>query len=122
MSTKKIKIKFDGDKFFMSESNKYIISLEVFKYPYCAKSIESQEFLSEKICCYTIKIRKKIVRKTKRVFVYGQLIFSLGTGLDPTQAIGLPILPTTLSVMRSNPNLSKKNLIAQAIQYTTDVS
>ena len=106
----------------MSESNKYIISLEVFKYPYCAKSIESQEFLSEKICCYTIKIRKKIVRKTKRVFVYGQLIFSLGTGLDPTQAIGLPILPTTPSVMRSNPNLSKKNLIAQAIQYTTDVS
>ncbi len=87
--------------FVMSELKKYIISVEVFKYPYCAKSIESYEFLSEKICCYTIKIRKKIVRKTKRVFVYGQLIFSLNTGLAPTQAIGLPILSTTPSVMRS---------------------
>lgn len=103
----------------MSKSNKYSISVEVFKDSYCAKSIESQEFLSEKICCYTIKIRKKIVRKTKRVFVYGQLIFSLGNGLAPTQAISLPILPTTPSVMRSihsNANLSKTPLIAQAIQ------
>ena len=29
--------------------NNYIISVEIFKYPYCANSIESQEFLSEKI-------------------------------------------------------------------------
>lgn len=52
----------------------------------------------------------------KRLFVYGQLIFSLGTGLAPTHAISLPILPTTPSVMRSNSNLSKKPLIAQIIQ------
>jgi hypothetical protein len=93
--------------------------VEVLKYPYCGKSIESEEFLSEKICCYTIKIRKKIVRKTKRVFVYGQLIFSLGNGLAPTQAIGLPILPTTPSIMRSihsNANLSKQVIINQVIQ------
>ena len=106
----------------MSKSKKYIISVEVFKYPYCGKSIESiesEEFLSEKICCYTIKIRKKIVRKTKRVFVYGQLILSLGNGLAPTQAIGLPILPSTSPIMRSihsNAGLSKKAIIAQVIQ------
>ena len=98
----------------MSKPKKYIIAVEVFKYPYCGKSIELGEFLSEKICCYTIKIRKKIVRKTKRVFVYGQVIFSLGNGLAPIQAIGLPILPTTPSIMRSshsNVNLSKQVII-----------
>jgi hypothetical protein len=113
------KIKFDGGEFFMSKSKKYIIAAEVFKYPYSGKSIESEQFLSEKICCYTIKIRKKTVIKTKRVFVYGQLIFSLGNGLAPTQAIGLPILPTTPSIMRSihsNANLSKQVIIDQVIQ------
>lgn len=96
------------------------ISGEVFKYPYSGKSIESiksEEFLSEKICCYTLKIRKKIVRKTKRVFVYGQLIFSLGNGLAPIQAVGLPILPTTpLISIHSNAGLSKKAIIAQVLQ------
>lgn len=106
----------------MAKPKNYIISVEVFKYPYCVKSIESieyEEFLSEKICFYTIKIRKKIVRKTKRVFVYGQLIFSLGNGLAPIQAIGLPILTTTPSIMRSlhlNADLSKQVIIAQVIQ------
>ena len=62
------------------------LSVEVQKYPYCAKPNENNDYLSEKICYYTIRIRKKIVRKTKRVFVYGQLISSLGNGLAPTQA------------------------------------
>jgi hypothetical protein len=98
------------------------ISIEVFKYPYCGKSIEliePEEFLSEKICSYTIKIRKKILRKTKRVFVYGQLILSLVNGLAPTQAIGLTILPRTPSIMRSihsNAGLSKEQILAQVIQ------
>ena len=106
----------------MSNPKKYKISVEVLKYPYCGKSsqsIESEEFLSEKICCYMIIIRKKIVRKTKRVFVYGQLIISLGNGLAPSQAIGLPILTTTPAIMRSinsNVGLSKKSIIAQVIQ------
>jgi uncharacterized protein (UPF0303 family) len=83
--------------------------------------VESDEFLSEKICCCTIQIRKKIVRKTKRVFVYGQLILSLGNGLAPSQAIGvgLPIVKTTPSIMKSinsNVGLSKKLIIAQVIQ------
>ena len=106
----------------MSKSKNYRISVEVLKYPYCGKSIDSEEFLSEKICCYTIQIRKKVVRKTKRVFVYGQLILSLGNGLVPIQAIGLPILPITPSIaIHSNARLpknglSKKAIIAQIIQ------
>ena len=51
--------------FVMSESNNYIVSVEVLKYPYCGKSIESEEFLSEKSCYSTIKVRKKIIKGIK---------------------------------------------------------
>ena len=40
------------------ERKNYKISREVYKYPYCAKSIESEEFLSEKIRWYTIKTQQ----------------------------------------------------------------
>lgn len=93
--------------------------MEVFKYSYSGKLIESEEFLSEKICCYTIKIRKKILRKAKRLFVYGQLMKSLGDGLAPTQAIGLSILKPTSTIMRSidsNADLSKQAIITQVIE------
>jgi hypothetical protein len=97
-------------------ANKYIVSIEVQKYPYCGRTDETEDYLSEKIYCYTIKIRKKIVRRTKRVFVYGQLILSLGIGLAPTQAIGLPILPTTPPILRSiHSDTPKKVIIAQVI-------
>jgi hypothetical protein len=74
---------------------------------------------SNEILLATIRIRKKIVRKTKRVFLYEKLILALGNGLAPIQAIGLPILPTTQSIMRSihsNAGLSKKAIIAQVLQ------
>ncbi len=108
-------------------ANKYIVSIEVQKYPYCGRTDENEDYLSDKICRCTIQIRKKIVRKTKRVFVYGQLIFPLGNGLAPTRAIGLSILPTTPSIMRSihsnanlSKNLSKKLIIAQVIKDMPD--
>ena len=103
--------------------NLYIVSIEVQKYPYCGRPDESEDYLSEKICRYTIKIRKKIVRKGKRVVVYGYLILSLGNGLAPTQAIGLPILPTNLPIMRSmrsDIDLSKKVIIGQVIKGMPD--
>ena len=103
----------------MAKSKKYIISREVYKYPYCAKLDDTEDYLSDKVCRGTIKIRKKIVRKTKRVFVYVQLILSLGNGLAPTQAIGLPILTNTPVIMKfSHPSvgLSKKAIIAQVIK------
>lgn len=74
---------------------------------------------SNEILLATIPIRKKIVRKTKRVFLYGELILALGNGLVPIQAIGLQILPTIQSIMRSihsNAGLSKKAIIAQVLQ------
>lgn len=49
----------------MPKSNKHVISVEVFKYLYCGKLVESEGFLSEKICCSIISIRKKFVKKVK---------------------------------------------------------
>ena len=49
----------------MSDSKQVYHSVEVLKYPYCGKSIESEEFLSEKICYSTIKVRKKIIKGIK---------------------------------------------------------
>ena len=49
------------------------------------KFIEHDGFLSEKVCACTIKIRKKMFRKSKRLIVYGQLITSLGNGLTLIQ-------------------------------------
>ena len=103
----------------MAKSKKHVLSIEVYKYPYCGTLEDTENYLSNKICFYNIKIRKKIVRKTKRVFVYGQLILCLGNGLAPTQAIGLPILPNTpaiIKVSHSNVGLSKKAIIAQVIK------
>lgn len=107
----------------MENSKKYLLSVEVYKYPYCGKLDETEDYLSDKVCRCTIKIRKKIVLKTKRVFIYAQLIFSLGNGLAPTQAIGLPFLPTGPSIMgsiHSNVGLSKKQVIVA--QVTQDMS
>lgn len=62
----------------MVKLKKYVLSVEVYKYPYCGRPDKNEDYLLDKIRSYTIKIRKKIVRKTKRVFVYVQLILSLG--------------------------------------------
>ena len=75
--------------------------MKVFKYPYCSKSIESEEFLSEKICSTTIRVRKKIITKAKWLVVYGDFILRLPNGLVPYQAIVLPILPPTSLIIRS---------------------
>lgn len=102
----------------MSKSK--ILSVEVYKYSYCARPSDTKDYLSEKICRYTIKIRKKIVRGAKRVFVYGQLISSLNDGLAPSQAIGLPIYRTSSSIIRSKIDLSKKVIIARIIESNPD--
>lgn len=107
---------------FPAKSKKYVLSVEVSKYPYCGRPDKNEDYLSEKICCCTIQIRKKIVRKTKRVFVYGNLILSLGNGLAPTQAIGLPILPNTPAIMRSiHSNPEKEVIIAQIVQQMPEM-
>ena len=45
----------------MLKSRNYVLSIEVYKYPYCGRPDEKEDYLSEKICGCTIKIRKKIV-------------------------------------------------------------
>ena len=76
--------------------------------------------LSEKICCYTVKIRKKIIKKAKQLIVYGDFVLRLTNGIVPSQAIGLPISPQTPLIMRSihsNADVSKQAIIAQVIQH-----
>lgn len=96
--------------------NKYI---EVQKYPYCGRTDETEDYLSEKICCYTIKIRKKIIKKAKWLIIYGDFVLRLTNGVIPSQAIGLAIPPRTPAIIRSihsNTDLSKQAIIAQVIQ------
>ena len=99
--------------------NKYIVSIEVQKYPYCGRTDETEDYLSEKICCYTIKIRKKFIKKAKWLIVYGDFVLRLTNGIVPSQAIGLAIPPQTPAIMRSihsNVGFSKKAIIAQVIK------
>mmetsp|Transcript_4633 Transcript_4633/g.8591 ORF Transcript_4633/g.8591 Transcript_4633/m.8591 type:complete len:272 (-) Transcript_4633:463-1278(-) len=100
-------------------SAEQLLSSKMYKYPYCGKLYDTKDYLSDKVCRGTIKIRKKIVRKTKRIYVYGKLILSLGNRLSPAPAIALPILLNPLTIMKfshSNVDLSKKAIIAQVIK------
>ena len=100
-------------------SNKYRVSIEVQKYPYCGRSDETKDYLSEKICCYIIKIRKKIIKKAKWLVVYGDFVLRLTYGIVPSKAIGLAIPPQTPAIMRfihSNADLSKQAIIVQVTQ------
>ena len=103
----------------MSKSKKHVLSIEMYKYPYCGRLNKNEDYLSEKICCYTIRTRKKIIKKAKWLIVYGDFILRLTNGVVPSQAIGLPISPHTPSIMRSihsNVGFSKKAIIAQVIK------
>lgn len=104
--------------FVMLKSKKYTISGEVLKYPYCAKPIESDdEFLLERICCHTIKIRKKITKKFKWLTVYADFLFRISSGIFPCQAIGLATPPQAAPIMRSTDSgLSKEAIINQVIK------
>lgn len=59
----------------MLDLKKYVLSVEVYKYLYCARLDDTEDYLSDKICCYTIKIRKKIIKKAKWLIVYGDFVF-----------------------------------------------
>jgi hypothetical protein len=102
-------------------ANKYIVSIEVQKYLYCVRTDETKDYLSEKICFYTIRIRKKIIKKAKRLVVYGDLILRLTNCVVPFQAIGKQILPTTPPIMRSShSDTPKKVIIARVINKSPE--
>ena len=100
----------------MAKSKKCVLSVEVYKYPYSGRPNKNENYLSEKTCCYTIRTRKKIIKKAKWLIVYGDFILRLTNSVVPSQAIGLPISPQTPLIMRSihsNVGFSKKAIIAQ---------
>jgi len=98
----------------------YKISQEVFKFPYNGNFEKNDnEMFSEKFCCCTIKIRKKIIKGMKWSIFYLEVSLSVANGVIPSQTIGLPIPPQTPAIMRSihsNADLSKQAIIAQVIQ------
>ena len=102
------------------ERKNYNISQEVFKFPYNGNFEKNDnEMFSEKFCCCTIKIRKKIIKGIKWSIFYLEVSVSVANGVIPSQAIGLPIPPQTPAIMRSihsNADLSKQAIIAQVIQ------
>ena len=63
----------------MAKSKKCVLSVEVYKYPYSGRPNKNENYLSEKTCCYTIRTRKKIIKKAKWLIVYGDLIINLAT-------------------------------------------
>ena len=102
------------------ERKNFKISREVFKFPYNGNFEKNDnEMFSEKFCCCTIKVRKKIIKRIKWIIFYLEVSVSVANGVIPSQAIGLPILPQTPAIMRSihsNADLSKQAIIAQVIQ------
>jgi hypothetical protein len=99
---------------------KYIVSIEVQKYPYSVGTDENKDYCSEKFCRYTLRIGKKILKKAKRLGLYVELVLRLTNGVVPSQAIGLPILRTNTPIVRSiysdtPKKVPKKVIIAQVI-------
>ena len=92
-------------------------SVEVYKYPYCGKLGDTENYLSNKICCYTIRTCKKIIKKAKWLIVYGDLILRLSDGI-----IGLPTSPQISVIalsMNSNAGLSKEYRIDRVMKRMT---
>ena len=105
---------------FKDFKKNYQISQEVVKFPYNGNFENNyNEMLSEKFCCCTVKIRKKIVERIKWSIFYLEVSVSVVNGVIPCQSIGLPIPSQTPAIMRSihsNADLSKQTIIAQVIQ------
>jgi hypothetical protein len=99
----------------MSKVKKSVLSVEVYKYPYYGRLDDTEGYLSNKICCGTIKIRKKFIETVKLLIFYGEPVFRLGYNLPPSQAIGIPVLPPIIRMSSTQLNgpLSKNEIITQ---------
>ena len=110
----------------MSKSENYPISIEVYKYPYCGKINNTENYLSDKICCYTAKICKKFIKRTKLLIFSADFILRLTNGVVSSQAICLliPISPQTPLIMNSinsNADCFKKTKVDQITSSKTFV-
>ena len=75
---------------------------------------------SEKFCCYAIKGRKKIIKGIKWSIFYLEVSLSVANGVIPSQAIGLPVFPTSAPKMRFTQSISEKVKIASVIHNIAD--
>nr|QUS63742.1 hypothetical protein [Haslea silbo] len=67
---------------------------------------------SEKFCSCTIKVRKRVVKKIKWSIFYLEVSLSVANGVIPSQAIGLPVFPTSAPKMRFTQSILEKVKIA----------
>ena len=66
----------------------------MFKFPYNENFEKNDnEMFSEKFCCCTIKIRKKIIKGIKWSIFYLKVSVSVASEVIPSQVIGLIIPP-----------------------------
>src|SRR5688500_15877798 len=121
-----MKIKKIIHYFRQQKTKKSVLSVEVLKYPYCGKIIESEEFLSEKVCCQITKIVKKFtkavkknLKKAKPIITSAIFVFRLSNDLIPSHAVGLtPFRITPLIIERSidlEADLSEKLTISSDV-------
>ena len=89
------------------------ITKEISKYPYCAGEDDNKDYLSDKVCRYTIRIRKKTIKSTRYLILFFEALLILMGILPMTGAVGTPQLTPALS--RTN-SLSKQEIIDQVIR------
>ena len=100
---------------------KYNISREVFKFPYNGNfETNDNEMFSEKFCYCIIRVRKKIVYGIKYSLICGEFILNVAGGLNPAQAIGLPIVPINTNTRIVRSSNSKKIKTTPAIHKRND--
>lgn len=75
---------------------------------------------SEKFCCCTIKIRKKVIRGIKWSIFYLDVSLSVSNGVIPSKAIGLSVFPTSAPKLRCTQSISEKVKIAPVIHNIAD--
>ena len=74
------------------ERKNYKISREVFKFPYNGNCENNDnEMFSEKFCCCTIKVRKKIKKGIERSIFYLELSLSVANGVIASPSVVLPV-------------------------------
>lgn len=103
------------------ERKNYKISREVFKFPYNGNCENNDnEMFSEKFCCCTIKVRKKIKKGIEWSIFYLELSLSVANGVIASSSVVLPVFLTSAPKMRVTQSRSEKVKFAPVIQNTAN--
>jgi len=82
--------------------------------------MNDNEIFSEKFCCCTIKVRKKVIKGIKWTIFYLDVSIRVANGIIPSQAIGLPVFPTSAPKVRFTQSISEKVKITPVIYSIAD--